>query len=87
MAYHDPLTGLANRNKLEQFVHHILASSRRHQQSFALLFLDLDRFKNINDTIGHEAGDALLQVIADRLRSTVRIQNWSHYWAAMNSYW
>ncbi len=72
MAYHDPLTGLANRNKLEQFVHHILASSRRHQQSFALLFLDLDRFKNINDTIGHEAGDALLQVIAERLRSTVR---------------
>lgn len=72
MAYHDPLTGLANRNKLEQFVHHILASSRRHQQSFSLLFLDLDRFKNINDTIGHEAGDALLQVIAERLRSAVR---------------
>lgn len=72
MAYHDPLTGLANRNKLEQFVSHILASSRRHQQNFALLFLDLDRFKNINDTIGHEAGDALLQIIAERLRSTVR---------------
>lgn len=72
MAYHDPLTGLANRNKLEQFLHHILASSRRHQQEFALLFLDLDRFKNINDTIGHEAGDMLLQVIADRLRNNVR---------------
>jgi diguanylate cyclase (GGDEF)-like protein/PAS domain S-box-containing protein len=72
MAYHDHLTGLANRNKLEQFVSHILASSRRHQQNFALLFLDLDRFKNINDTIGHEAGDALLQIIAERLRSTVR---------------
>lgn len=72
MAYHDPLTGLANRNKLEQFVNHILATSRRHQQGFALLFLDLDRFKNINDTIGHEAGDLLLQIVADRLRSTVR---------------
>lgn len=72
MAYHDPLTGLANRNKLEQFINHMLASSRRHQQSFALLFLDLDRFKNINDTIGHEAGDSLLQIVAERLQSTVR---------------
>ncbi|MBA3661748.1 MAG: EAL domain-containing protein [Gammaproteobacteria bacterium] len=72
MAYHDPVTGLANRNKLEQFINHILASARRHQQGFALLFLDLDRFKNINDTIGHEAGDMLLQVMAERLRSTVR---------------
>lgn len=72
MAYHDPLTGLANRNKLEQFVNHILATSRRHHQGFALIFLDLDRFKNINDTIGHEAGDLLLQIVADRLRSTVR---------------
>lgn len=72
MAYHDPLTGLANRNKLEQFINHVLASSRRHQQGFALLFLDLDRFKNINDTIGHEAGDIILQIIAERLRSTVR---------------
>ncbi len=72
MAYHDPLTGLANRNKLEQFINHILASSRRHQQCFALLFLDLDRFKNINDTIGHEAGDMLLQIVAERLRSAVR---------------
>lgn len=72
MAYHDPLTGLANRNKLEQFISHILASARRHQQEFALLFLDLDRFKNINDTIGHEAGDLLLQIVAERLRSTVR---------------
>lgn len=72
MAYHDPLTGLANRNKLEQFINHILASSRRHQQGFALVFLDLDRFKNINDTLGHEAGDILLQIIGERLRNTVR---------------
>jgi diguanylate cyclase (GGDEF)-like protein/PAS domain S-box-containing protein len=72
MAYHDPLTGLANRNKLEQFINHILVSARRHQQEFALLFLDLDCFKNINDTIGHEAGDLLLQIIAERLCSTVR---------------
>jgi diguanylate cyclase (GGDEF)-like protein len=72
MAYHDPLTGLANRNKLEQFVSQILAQSRRHQESFALMFIDLDRFKNINDTIGHEAGDLLLQIIADRLKGAIR---------------
>lgn len=72
MAYNDPLTGLANRNKLEQFISHILAAARRHQQGFALLFLDLDRFKNINDTIGHAAGDLLLQIVAERLRGTVR---------------
>tara|TARA_R110000868_G_scaffold318196_4_gene578990 strand:- start:1473 stop:3320 length:1848 start_codon:yes stop_codon:yes gene_type:complete len=72
MAYHDPLTGLANRNKLESFVNQILAQSRRHQESFALMFIDLDRFKIINDTIGHEAGDLLLQVIADRLKGTTR---------------
>lgn len=72
MAYHDPLTGLANRNKLEQFINHMLATARRHQQEFALLFLDLDRLKTINDTIGHEAGDILLQIIAERLRNIVR---------------
>ena len=72
MAYHDPLTGLANRNKLEQFISQILAQSRRHQESFAILFIDLDRFKNINDTIGHEAGDILLQIIADRLKGAIR---------------
>lgn len=73
MAYHDALTGLANRNKLEQFMIHELASARRHQRGFALLFLDLDRFKAINDTIGHEAGDLLLQIIAERLHSAVRV--------------
>lgn len=72
MAYHDPLTGLANRNKLEQFLHHLLAIANRQQQTFALLFLDLDQFKNINDTIDHEAGDALLKIIAQRLQLTVR---------------
>lgn len=72
MAYHDPLTSLANRNKLEQFVEHLIATASRHKQCFAILFLDIDRFKNINDTIGHEAGDILLQIIAERLRNSVR---------------
>lgn len=72
MAFHDPLTGLANRNKLEQFIIQTLAAARRHHQGFALLFLDLDRFKNINDAIGHEAGDVLLQIIGERLHSSIR---------------
>jgi len=72
MAYHDPLTGLANRNKLEQYIHHLISMARRHQNAFALLFFDLDRFKNINDTIGHGAGDILLQIVAERLKSMVR---------------
>lgn len=72
MAYHDPLTGLANRNKLEQFINHMLASAKRHQHSFSLFYLDLDRFKNINDTIGHEAGDLILQIVAERLKSAIR---------------
>jgi len=72
MAYHDPLTGLANRNKLEQFINQLLAYTRRHHSSFALIYLDLDRFKTINDTIGHDAGDILLQIVGERLRRAVR---------------
>jgi diguanylate cyclase (GGDEF)-like protein len=72
MAYHDSLTGLANRNGFEQFISQVLSSARQHNQEFALLFLDLDRFKNVNDTIGHEAGDLILQIIAERLRSAIR---------------
>lgn len=72
MAYHDALTGLPNRNKLDVFLTESIATSRRHHQAFAVLFLDVDQFKNVNDTLGHEAGDTLLQVIADRLRAVVR---------------
>ena len=72
MAYHDALTGLANRNKLEQFINHMLSASRRHEHGFAVIFMDLDRFKNINDTIGHEAGDLILQIVAERLHASVR---------------
>ncbi len=72
MAYHDPLTGLANRNKLEQFINHVIATSRRQQTGFAVMFIDLDRFKNVNDSVGHDAGDMLLQIVSERLESAVR---------------
>ena len=72
MAYHDPLTGLANRNRLEGFIKQLLAHSRRYKNNFALMYLDLDRFKNINDTIGHDAGDLLLQIVGERLQRSVR---------------
>ncbi len=72
LAYFDSLTGLANRNKLEQYINALLVSARRRPQGFAIIYLDLDHFKNINDTLGHDAGDVLLQVVADRLKSAVR---------------
>lgn len=72
LAHHDTLTGLQNRysllNKLEQ----ALATARRASRMLAVMFIDLDRFKTINDTLGHACGDALLQQVADRLRANVR---------------
>lgn len=72
LAYFDPLTGLYNRNSLDQKLQEMLASARRNEKGFSLVFLDLDRFKNINDTIGHDAGDMVLQIVAQRLKNTVR---------------
>ncbi len=72
MAYHDALTGLANRNMLEQFINRALITAKRHKHGFALFFLDLDHFKVINDTVGHDTGDILLKVIAERLQNIVR---------------
>ena len=72
MAYHDPLTGLANRNRLFDILDHIFKRSRRSPQTGALLFLDLNRFKNINDTYGHAIGDIILIHVANRLREVLR---------------
>ena len=72
LAYHDALTQLPNRALLMERLDHAVAQSRRHGGMIALLFLDLDRFKVINDTLGHDFGDRLLQVLADRLRQCVR---------------
>ena len=68
MAYSDPLTGLNNRAHLGREIERMLAEARRHRQHLAVVFVDLDRFKQINDTLGHLAGDELLRVAAERLR-------------------
>jgi diguanylate cyclase (GGDEF)-like protein/PAS domain S-box-containing protein len=72
MAFHDPLTGLANRRLLLDRLQQALVASERHQKIAALLFLDLDRFKELNDQMGHDAGDAVLVQVAQRLKSCVR---------------
>ena len=72
MAMYDQLTGLPNRRLFHELFDHALAMARRGRQPMALLFIDLDRFKHINDTHGHPAGDALLLCISQRLRDTAR---------------
>jgi diguanylate cyclase (GGDEF)-like protein/PAS domain S-box-containing protein len=69
---HDPLTGLLNRRALAELLPQAQARSRRHGLGFALLFIDLDGFKAVNDRYGHEVGDALLREVAHRLRAGVR---------------
>lgn len=68
----DALTGLANRTGLAQLAERAFARARRSQQPLSVFFLDLDRFKPVNDTHGHDAGDLVLQTCADRLRDVVR---------------
>jgi diguanylate cyclase len=72
MAYYDKLTGLANRKMLEVLFTKSLKRVYRAQHNLAVLFIDLDGFKNINDTMGHDAGDQLLKEIAERLTNIVR---------------
>ena len=72
MAHHDALTDLPNRLLLRERLDDALASTRRGDRGLAVLVLDLDRFKEINDTLGHPVGDALLEAVARRLRSCVR---------------
>ena len=61
LASHDSLTGLPNREMFNGLLRHAIETARRYERQFAVLFIDLDRFKVINDTLGHEAGDMLLR--------------------------
>ena len=72
MAHYDAITGLPNRNLLQDRLAQALLGAKRHQNLAAVMFLDLDRFKNINDTLGHAVGDALLEQVARRLSTAVR---------------
>jgi diguanylate cyclase (GGDEF)-like protein/PAS domain S-box-containing protein len=71
-AHYDALTDLPNRMLLVERLNHALAFSDRHKRPTAVLFIDLDRFKNVNDTLGHSTGDALLRAVAGRLKRSVR---------------
>ena len=75
LALFDSLTGLANRRLFTDRMGQSIIAARRRNTKAALLFLDLDQFKRINDTLGHDAGDQLLLIIAERLKSCVRAQD------------
>jgi diguanylate cyclase (GGDEF)-like protein/PAS domain S-box-containing protein len=72
LAYHDALTGLLNRFSLQSQLEQALAMAQRERRALAVVFLDMDRFKTINDTMGHAVGDELLREVARRLRDNVR---------------
>jgi diguanylate cyclase (GGDEF)-like protein len=72
LAYFDPLTGLPNREQSRNRLNSALAAAKQHQRMLAVLYLDLDNFKRVNDTLGHAVGDELLCLVAARLRSSLR---------------
>ncbi|MEO8054322.1 MAG: GGDEF domain-containing protein [Acidobacteriota bacterium] len=79
-ALKDPLTGLPNRVSFEQRLDHGLAQAKRHGRKLAVLFMDLDEFKRINDSHGHDLGDEVLAMVATRLQSSVRDEDMVSRW-------
>ena len=73
LAYHDPLTGLPNRTNLMQQLRVMVNRAQIEEKMVAIMFLDLDRFKMINDTLGHDAGDLLLKAVSERIQRCVRL--------------
>ena len=72
LAYHDATTGLANRTLFNDRLDQALVQAERHSRSFAIMFIDLDKFKHINDTYGHDIGDKVLHSVGERLQACVR---------------
>ncbi len=79
-AQYDELTGLPNRSAFSEHLARAIGRSQRKSMPLAVLFIDLDRFKSVNDTLGHDIGDAVLLEVADRLRSNLRIGDFSGRW-------
>jgi len=75
MALHDPLTGLPNRLLFEERIRQSLARARRQREQFAVFFIDLDDFKFVNDNYGHQVGDKVLQVVAERIKLHIRTED------------
>jgi diguanylate cyclase (GGDEF)-like protein len=72
LAYHDSLTNLPNRRLLQDRLNHAIDFAKRHQNMMAVMFMDLDKFKYVNDTLGHDIGDELLKAVAARLNTILR---------------
>jgi PAS domain S-box-containing protein len=85
LAYHDPLTGLGNRNQLREVLANLPAAEPDDEAEWVLMFIDLDGFKVINDSLGHEIGDSLLVVVADRIRGGCGRGTRRSGWAGMSS--
>jgi diguanylate cyclase (GGDEF)-like protein/PAS domain S-box-containing protein len=72
LAYHDPLTGLNNRKGFYEYLKNVVKQARRNASRLAVIYMDIDKFKQVNDTLGHEIGDELLKTIAHRLQDSLR---------------
>ncbi|MEH6907076.1 EAL domain-containing protein [Neobacillus drentensis] len=75
LAFHDPLTGLPNRREFDEQLRTAILEAKRNKQFVGILFIDIDRFKDINDSLGHKMGDQLIKIIATRLKRHIRTED------------